>query len=420
MNVRRADVPADRLRVIIRVLVDVGITLMLIASGFWPPEFGGPPEPSPLSFALVAAAIVAMLLRRRTPKGAACAAVALTVAALLVGGSVAASFLALLVSVSTVAKLTDRRTTQVTAVAAAVVVWCASFVILGPETTDLPVALLIIVSIGFVAAAGDASRSRRAYLEELTDRAQRAEETKEAEALRAVADERVAIARDLHDLIAHQIAVVSLNAGVASRALRDRPEDAERALKTIHGAAQTVLEEISGLLTVLRGNNHDAGALRLAPTPGLAQLPDLIRQFESGGLAVRQRIEGTPREIPEAVDAVAYRALQEALTNALKHGRGDGAHPASALVQLDYQAGSIVLTVTNPVSDVRRATSNPDLGGHGLNGVRERVASVRGQVKTGRGPGPVYRFTASLPTSNPTPGTAEVVTNQTVTNRSLP
>lgn len=392
----------DASRAITRVLGDAVVALLMIAAVLWPPEFGGLRAPSAPSFALLAAGIVTMLLRRRAPRAAASASALITVAAFLIGGPIAAGLIGVLLTVFTVGRLTDRRTTIIAAASVTGVLWGASFVIFGPETTDLQAALLIIASIGFVAAAGDASRSRRAHIEEMTDRARRAEETKEAEALRRVADERVAIARDLHDLVAHQIAVVSLNAGVASRALHDRPEDAERALAIIHDAAHTVLEEISGLLTVLRADDQSGGSARLAPRPGLAQLPELIGQFESGGLTVRRRTEGTPRQLPEAVDAVAYRALQEALTNALKHGRADGTHPASALVQLEYRPGAIVLIVTNPVVGVRAGARDPYRRGHGLNGVRERVASVRGRVDAGPGPGPVYRFTAWLPAPDET------------------
>jgi signal transduction histidine kinase len=354
---------------------------------------------SPLAVLLLAAAIAAMLWRRRAPRAAVTVTVALTVAALLIGGALGSHLVTVLVALFSVGKLTGRRSTIIAAAATIVTIWSASTIILGPVITDLRAALLIVASVGFVAAAGDASRSRRAYIEEITDRARRAEETKEAEARRRVADERVAIARDLHDLVAHQIAVVSLNTGVASRALRERPDDAERALQVIHGAAQTVLEEISGLLTILRASD-DGGPPRLAPGPGLAQLPELFTEFESSGLSVRRRTEGTPVEIPAAVDVVAYRAVQEALTNALKHSGSAEAHPASALVHVEYGADAVVLTVTNPVA-LTPILEDPSRGGHGLNGVRERVASVRGRLETGAGPGPVYRFTAWLPLRAP-------------------
>lgn len=421
MSVDRALAPNNGSRTITRVLGDAVAALLMIAAALWPPEFGGLRAPSAPSLVLLAAGILTMLLRRHAPRAAACASALITVAAFLLGGPIAAGFIGVLLTVFTVARLTDRRTTIIAAASVAGMLWGASFVIFGPETTDLQAVLLIIASIGFVAAAGEASRSRRAHIEEMTDRARRAEETKEAEALRRVADERVAIARDLHDLVAHQIAVVSLNAGVVSRALRDRPEDAERALTIIHDAAHTVLHEISGLLTVLRADDRGAGSSRLAPTPGLAQLPELIGQFESGGLTVRRRTEGVPRQLPEAVDAVAYRALQKALTNALKHGPADGAHPASALVQLDYQPGAVVVTVTNPVVGVRPRVRGHNRGGHGLNGVRERVASVRGRVDAGPGPGPVYRFTAWLPTPDETlPVAAPLGAARTTTTRSSP
>jgi signal transduction histidine kinase len=397
MSMRQARAPATPPRTIVRILGEAGATLASFAGVFFPWGFGGLRVASPLAVALLVTAVAVMLLRRRAPRIAVGATVALTVGAILIGGALASQLITVLVTVFTLGKHTNRRSTIVAAVATILAIWSASMIILGPVITDLRAALLIVASVGFAAAAGDSSRSRRAYIDEITDRARRAEETKEAEARRRVADERVAIARDLHDLVAHQIAVVSLNAGVASRALRDRPADAERALGTIHSAAQTVLDEISGLLTILRASDDGAVASRLAPSPGLIQLPALVAEFESSGLTVHRRTEGEPREIPAAVDAVAYRALQEALTNALKHSGGEGNHPASALVHLEYRTDAIVLTVTNPVAPAKPGAPDSSRGGHGLNGVRERVASVRGRVDAGPGPGPVYRFTALLP-----------------------
>jgi signal transduction histidine kinase len=401
VSVRRAPASATPWPVA-RVLTEAGVALAAVAAVFFPDKFGGLSDPAPMSIALLAAAVVATPFRQRATRTAVVGTVALTVGALLVDGALAASFVTVLVTVFTVGKLTDRLSTIVAAIGAIAVIWSTSAIVLGPATTDVRAALLIVASIGFAAASGDASRSRRAYIEEITERARQAEETKEAEARRRVADERVAIARDLHDLVAHQIAVVSLNAGVASRAVRERPDDAVRALDTIYDAAQTVLGEISGLLTVLRTSDASPSPARLAPTPGLAQLPELLGQFRSSGLSVALRTDGGPREIPAAADGVAYRALHEALTNALKHG-GAGARPASAVVHLDYQADELVLTVTNPVSPPRPAAGGePARGGHGLDGVRERVAAVRGRVQAGPGPGSVFRFTARLPA----PGTA--------------
>ncbi|HWH25360.1 MAG TPA: histidine kinase [Pseudolysinimonas sp.] len=383
------------MQTIARISSDVAATLVTVAYVFVPEEFGGRGPLSPLAAVLLALAIAVMLVRRRAPRVAVVATVVLTAASLLVGGALASHLITVLVTMFTLGRQTNRRSTIIAAGVTIVVIWFAGLIILGPDVMDLRSALLTVASIGFAAASGDASRSRRAYIDEITDRARRAEETKEAEAQRRVAEERVAIARDLHDLVAHQIAVVSLNAGVASRALRERPDDAERALTVIHSAAQTVLEEISGLLTVLRAAD-DGTEPRLAPSPGLGALPALISEFEASGLVVRHRTEGIPRPLPDAVDVVAYRAVHEALTNALKHGRGEGASPASVLVHVEYQADALVLTVTNlvPTSGPPR---NPSRGGHGLNGVRERVASVRGRVETELGPGPIFRFTAWLP-----------------------
>ena len=259
--------------------------------------------------------------------------------------------------------------------------------------------LQLAAFVGFATAAGDANRSHAAYIHGITERARRAEETKEAEALRRVAEERLRIARDLHDLLAHQIAVINLHSSVASQALPERPADAEKSLATIREAARTVLGEIGSLLSVLRATDAGGTGLSTAPVSGLADLETLLIDFERSGLIVEHRVAGAARPLPGAVDMVAYRVVQEALTNAHKHGADH-----SALLHLDYQPDGIEVTVTNTVTAQPRpgsaaAETAAAAAGHGLLGARERVGSVGGRLTAARGPGPVFRFTAWLPTA---------------------
>jgi signal transduction histidine kinase len=230
----------------------------------------------------------------------------------------------------------------------------------------------VAAAIAVATALGDSARSRREYLRAVEERAERAERTREAEAHRLVAEERLRIAQDLHDTVAHRISVISLNAGVASGALEKRPEKARASLATIREASRGVLSDIGELLRYLRDDNNAVEA----PQPGLAEL------------RVALQTTGDPSRASGAIDRVAYRVVQEGLTNAHKHGEKH-----SASVELDLTGDVLIIEVVNPA-----AASGADLpgGGLGLVGMRERVAAVRGSVSSGR-EGDVFRLHARLP-----------------------
>lgn len=361
--------------------------------------------PSPLSVtawssvpsaALFVGAIAALVLRSRYPRSTAIAAVLLCLAAMPLTGAIAAHAITVLICVFTAARLTDRRTTLIITAFAALVLTSGILFILDSPWQDTRVVFQTTAFVCAAAAIGDATRSRHAFIEAITERARRAEETKEAEASRRVAEERLRIARDLHDVLAHQIAVINLHSSVASQALRDRPDDAEKSLVAVRQAARTVLGEIGSLLSVLRAGDTDASAAAGAPVPGLSELPALIESFERDGLRIDLREAGTPTELPGEVDIVAYRVVQEALTNAHKHGSDH-----TALLHLEHAVteqgeNQLRITVTNTVDGP--ATTG---GGHGLIGVRERVSFVGGTLAVGRGPGPVHRFEVTLPLPSP-------------------
>jgi signal transduction histidine kinase len=377
-------------------LWDVAALVLMAGAIFAPHRLAGivfePMAPMAHAVLLVVAA-AAVLVRRRYPRTAVAVALAVFILGIVVvGGPGLAYLIALGVTIFTIARLTDRRTTFLVAVPVVVVVVCCSWLVLRAEWLD-PGVLLLAAVIGFAAAAGDASRSRREYIEAITERARIAEETRESEALRRVAEERLRIARDLHDAVAHQIAVINLNAGVASQALPTRPDDAQLALGTIRDASRAVLGEIGSLLATLRADEPGPEGLgsTLAPVPGLQGLDGMLSDFAASGLRVEVRRSGAPAALRADVDLVAFRIIQEALTNALKHG-SDG----SALLALDYTESSLDVAVANSVGGVR-VGGPPIVGGHGLTGVRERVASVKGTFATHDGPGPVFRFEASLP-----------------------
>ncbi|MFC5724636.1 sensor histidine kinase [Streptomyces gamaensis] len=259
---------------------------------------------------------------------------------------------------------------------------------------------------GMAAAAGDAVRSRRAVVAAIEERAVRAERTREEEARRRVAEERLRIARELHDVVAHHIALVNVQAGVASHVMDSRPEQAKEALAHVREAGRSALEELRATVGLLR--QHGEPEAPTEPAPGLGDLGRLLAGVRRAGLpvAVAAAGPGTPGvatedaevaaalgQLPAAVDLTAYRLVQEALTNARKHA-GPGAR---AEVSLLRGPDSLLLTVRDDGAGPPPAPGGP--GGHGLTGMRERVAALGGNCTAGpRADGiPGFQVRATLP-----------------------
>lgn len=330
--------------------------------------------------------------RRRWPAWVLAACIACYGVAAFLGTVAPGVVLATAISMFGLATRSPRRTTLLSAALAIVAITALSLLAVIGGVFD-PRILQFAITIAFAAAAGDATRSRREYIQAITDRALRAEQTRESEARRRVTEERLRIARDLHDAVAHQISVISLNAGVASSALDVRPDKTREALATIRTASRTVLSEIGDLLGMLRTDADDpdptGGTL---PQPRLDRIGDLVGEFGRAGLEVTVRWEGDPARLPVAVDIVAYRVIQEALTNAHKHGAEHRTH-----VLVAVHPDRVEIVVTNPVvPQPHSPVAEPTAGGRGLIGIRERVASVHGSVETGPTPGG-YRVAAVLP-----------------------
>ncbi len=264
-----------------------------------------------------------------------------------------------------------------------------------------PRVLQIAAATAIAAALGDSARSRREYLAAVEERAKKAEQEREAEASRRVSEERLRIARDLHDTVAHQISVINLHAGVATSHLRERPERAEQALATIREAAREALGEIGELLHYLRDNEHEPGISERAALPpqlGLDALTTLLERVGEAGLQVRANIGDGLENVPLGVATVAYRVVQEGLTNAQKHGSG-----TVILDVVAMDAGRHEQAAGRAIPELRIRMSNPIAGpasqagsGFGLVGIRERVAVLRGTVETGR-EGEDYVLTVTLP-----------------------
>jgi signal transduction histidine kinase len=219
----------------------------------------------------------------------------------------------------------------------------------------------------------------------LAERTQRLEQETEAERAAAIAEERRRIARDLHDVIAHSVSVMVVQAGAAEDLLDRDQAGVREPIRAVQETGRGALVEISRLLGLLR---EDGAELGLAPQPRLDELPELVAQTEAAGLPVDLRIEGTPRPLPLGVDLSVYRIAQEALTNALRHSGGDRAQ-----VVLNYNDDTVELAVENDGV----ASANGHRGGHGLIGMRERVAVFGGTLEAGPSPEGGFRVVARLP-----------------------
>jgi signal transduction histidine kinase len=233
---------------------------------------------------------------------------------------------------------------------------------------------------------GDSMRYRRGYYAALEDRAAQLEAEKDAQAKIATAAERARIARELHDVIAHHVSVMVVQADGAGYALRSDPARADTALKAISSTGRQALAEMRRLLGVLRTAGDQA---LLAPVPGLGELRELLDQARGAGLAVTYTLTGTPRELPEGVELAAYRVVQESLTNTRKHA----GLAASAAVTLRYEPDGLVVEVT----DDGLASPPADSAGHGLAGMRERIGMYGGTVQAGPLPGGGFGVLARLP-----------------------
>ncbi|CAN5198603.1 sensor histidine kinase [soil metagenome] len=258
----------------------------------------------------------------------------------------------------------------------------------------------VAVNVFYLASAwvmGDFSRDRLRREAQLLERADELELSRAENARRAVIDERVRLARELHDVVAHHVSVMGVQAGAARRVLGTRPEAAEQVLASIEASSRQAVAEMHGLLGLLRQEGDDE---TLAPTPTLAQAAALVEQFErESGLEVVVATEGEERPLPPGVDLSAYRIVQEALTNTRKHG-GPSAH---ATVTFRYRPSLLEVEIVDDgrgpgPSDM---TGNGDSHGHGLIGMRERVALHGGQLRTGRRTGGGYEVRARFPLPNP-------------------
>jgi signal transduction histidine kinase len=335
-------------------------------------------------------AFVLLMLRRRAPVAVFGAALVAGVLSQVPNPDYVVLQVVVCVTLYTVAVTHGRRTTWFAWALAAGSLFVTATTFADGAWRDgevLKESLQLIAWTGIAAAAGDAVRSQRAYVGAMRERAERAEAALEEEARRQVVEERLRIARELHDVVAHHIAMINVQAGVAAHLLRDDPDAAATALAHVRRGATSVLGELSDILTVMRRPDDPASATD--PLPTLDQLDAMIAEFRSIGYDVAWHTSGAPQQLSPAVGLTAYRIVQEALTNAQRHGSSPRAR-----LRVDYTPGEVHLEILNPAVPAAVDTGR---GGHGTVGMRERVAAAGGSIDIGPTADHQFRVHAVLP-----------------------
>jgi signal transduction histidine kinase len=250
--------------------------------------------------------------------------------------------------------------------------------------------LVEILLVATLLLLAEALRTRQALMAEVAERLRRTEAERKREAERSLEQERLRIARELHDVLAHTIAVIGVQAGVAAEVVADAPGEARAALRTIREKSREATSEVRAALDMLREPEGDAPR---APAPGLAQLEELVHAA-AAELQVELSVTGAARPLPAAVDLTAYRIVQESLTNVIRH-----AQAREATISIHYHPDAVVVEIDD---DGRGSTNGAPTAahGHGLAGMRERAAALGGRLEAGPAPHPGdgFRVRAWLPT----------------------
>jgi signal transduction histidine kinase len=347
------------------------------------------PHPGAASYALVTIACLVLIWRRRWPLAVFCVSLG---AVLLYTGFGYADGASLIAPMIALYEVTATGTTRRSVLLSSVTVVCllavdilfGPFGLFGGSVTVIPFEVVATMFLGLAVA------NRRAYVAEIHDRAERAERTREEEARRRVDAERLRIARELHDVVAHSISVINVQARVASHVIPDPPEAAAQALTAIKDASAEALRELRTMLGLLRQADESAPT---EPPPGLDHLEMLVSAADRADLSVKLTLAGEPCRLPPIVDLAAYRIVQESLTNAMRY-----AGSAQASVSISYTPDAVVIEVED---DGRGAitgnVSDPEHQGYGIMGMRERARAVGGDLDAGPLAAGGFRVHARLP-----------------------
>ena len=370
-----------------RRLLDVGLPLVLAAIAIG--ELAASDDvdaPWSMSALFALGTTVPLIWRRQAPLpvlAATLGTIAIVDIAYQMANAASAPFAGVLVAAYASGAYTDRRDGRIAAAIIAVLVLAMAASIGEDVFGDV---IFIGGILYAVWGAATVVRSRQELATALAARTVELEHEREEKAKLAVAEERARIARELHDVVAHKLSIMVVQAGAERRAIAgERPETSE-VLRTIEDTGRTAMAEMRRLLGMLRRSDDE---LALAPQPSLAHLEDLVTQVREAGLPVELHVEGEPRALAPGIDLSAYRIVQEALTNALKH-----AGPARARVTVRYGETELDIEIAD---DGAGAPEPAPAGGHGLVGMRERVALFGGEIGAGPRRGGGYAVRARLP-----------------------
>jgi signal transduction histidine kinase len=368
------------------VLILAGLGLGLAGAVVGQNETDGPMGPLWFDVLAVLAIVMPLFLRRRFPFGAPVAVgVAVVLTSLVDERLVSFLFIPFLAGCAAVF-LTGLLRDRVQAVVGLLLTLAvAALVAYRDPIANLEGYIATAISFAILWTIAFALGRKFQEADEAKERAARAEREREERARAAVTEERARIARELHDVVGHSVSVMTVQASAVRRLLRPEQEREREALLVVEKTGREALAEMRRMVGVLRRPEE---APALAPQPSLQHLDRLVEQAFEAGLPVELRIEGDPRPLPAGVDLTAYRLVQEGLTNALKHARA-----GQAQVLVRYGGGDIEVTV----SDDGRGAGGGDGGGHGLVGMRERVAVYGGELEAGPRPEGGYRLRARLP-----------------------
>ena len=375
-----------------QLLLDAAVPVVAAGVAVLGLVFHGDATARPLTLVLAVAAAAALSARRRAPIATLAVSGALVLALLAVDHTAgAAAVVAPAVALYSVG-LSRGRIHQLAAGFTAVLAVVATDFFLASDHTFRFATLGHAALVAVPLLAAEAVRNRRSYVTLLLERLDLAERAREEEARRRVEQERLRIARDLHDAVAHALTTINVQAGVAAHLLHQDPGNARTALETIEEASHEALDELRAILGILRDQNGERAPLEPAPT--LDAVSELVERARSLGLDVTLDVHGErPRRIPEPVQVTAYRIVQESLTNAQRHAAG-----TPARVALSFGLDRMLVTVENGTGETSDGSSAGV--GVGVTGMQERAAAVGGMLRAQSGPDG-FRVAAELPYRTP-------------------
>jgi signal transduction histidine kinase len=384
-------------------LTDVGLSVLFLAGSFSSVFVGSHGKDHPHHVALLAAALcvatVPLALRRRYPIPVLVSVTVALAATFVLGGDFAGVPVVAL-ALYIVATQYERRTSVIALCVVEGVLLAALGIAAIVHATDGSDISNIIVT-GAAWFVGDSVRARRAYVAGLAAQSEQRQHREVERAEQSIAEERLQIARELHDIVAHSLSVIAIQSGVGGHVLDLQPEEARKALAAVEMTSRSALEELRRVLGVLRRDDSDGPSL--APAPGIDDVDELLLQFRLAGVEVDFQLSGERRELPPSLDLSVYRIVQEALTNVTKHAKG-----VPATVHIHFEDGAVSVNVFDEgFYYPNSGNSMPEVedevrAHHGIIGMRERAAIFGGSLTAGPRQGGGFEVCAWLPL-NPAP-----------------